>query len=235
MKKIISIGLILLLFSTKTSAYTEESELEQLASIVMDNQLDITSWQVVKKEEIKKNKLESVLETLTSKYAYNMEENKQIIKYTFNNNSEKEMDLYYEIIILKDNQEKGQLAVTIKGTTLDEKTLLNYKNVAKHIKDSYFTSFVKEYTCLITNNNDIIKSVDFLNVLERQLELKHTFSQTDTVEQSSHEKIIYSYTPLWNQKIQVDEKLINIQIVITRTKNEQINFLIGTPILINEY
>lgn len=235
MKKIILIGMILLLFSTKTTAYTEESELEQLASIVMDNKLDISSWQVVNKEKLTKNKLELMLETLKSKYTYNTEENKQIIKYSFRGNIEKEMNIFYEIIIPKNNQEKGQLVVTVKGTTLNEKTLLNYKNIINPIKDLYFTPFVKVYTCLNTNNNDIIKTVDFLSNLGQQLELIHTFSQTDKVEQSPHEKIIYGYTPLWNQKIQVDERLINIQIAIKRTDNEQFNFLIGTPILINEY
>src|SRR5699024_12270572 len=74
-----------------------------------------------------------------------------------------------------------------------------------------------------------------LNYISKELEIKHEQTQIDNHEKSALDKIIYGYTPLWSQKINIMNNPTNVQIAVTSNEKGMVNFTVGTPILINEY
>ena len=52
---------------------------------------------------------------------------------------------------------------------------------------------------------------------------------------NSVNKVIYGYTPLWENKIIINNKQKNLQVAIEMDGKGSTEYIIGTPILINEY
>src|SRR5699024_11268492 len=78
-----------------------------------------------------------------------------------------------------------------------------------------FTPSARIYTCLTTEFNGIINADYVLNYISKELEIKHEQTQIDNHEKSALDKIIYGYTPLWSQKINIMNNPTNVQIAVT--------------------
>lgn len=237
MKKIAFILILLLLIPTVVIAKdVETDEMDTLTSLVMANDLAIEQWKVTLKEKITKSKLEGIIDNMRKNYLVTTTEDEDAVKYLIRDpHKTGGIDVVYSAIIPKDAKFETEFTAVIKGNEWNESTLHTYKQKINFIMKHHFTNSAKRFACLTTEDDGIIKGEHFLYETMQHLDLKYVSTQTDNVKKSTNKKIIYGYTSLWQQKITVMEKPVNIQIAIKNTENGNSKITVGTPILINEY
>src|SRR5699024_10952069 len=106
MRKTAIIFILLLFIPTAAKAITEEinnDELSTLASLAMDQDLAIDTWQVTIKENMKLEQLQNVINKLKEKYKLSITEDENAVKYTVRNaHKSEEISVLYKAIIPKD-------------------------------------------------------------------------------------------------------------------------------------
>lgn len=236
MKKICMICIFLLFSSVKTAAITPEDDLERLATIVINSQLEIDMWQVTIKEKMPINKVGKIMKQLEETHTLTVENTKDFIKYTLHNNNIEIISEAVEIIIEHTNNvEYAHFNAIIEGSDWNNNILAIYQNRILSLNRHFFSEISRKYICLSTTNNAIIKGVDFIKQINDELDVIHKSTQLDTESYSTYEQIVYGYSPLLKETIQVEHKPMNLQIVTKQIKNNQTKLTIGTPILLNEY
>jgi len=236
MKKIIILGLMTALLSgSMTAEKLTQGEIEDLVHIMKMNELNIEEWEVTIKEKIKKDKKQALVNNIKENGNYTRKERENSVLYTFEDSHiySKSVETY-NVLIPKNKSDDIELIAEFKGYTWNEKLNTNYKKWLRKMND-IFTPPARIYTCLTTEFNGIINADNVLNYISKELEIKHEQTQIDKNEKSTLDKIIYGYTPLWSQKINIRNNPTNIQIAVKSSEKGMVKFTVGTPILINEY
>lgn len=232
------LGIILIIFLFISPEIQDEEiyELEDISAIITDNSLTTEEWTVTLKENISNKKVQKYLTKLKKDHLMELTEHKNVKKYVINSSDgTKEIDISYEIIIPHDQNHSPELVATIKGTQLSETVIEEYKSKLKYIRNQFFTKKSRLFTCLITLKDGMIASDDFSKKMSNKLDLKYVSTQKDMINEISYQETIYGYTTLWNNELLIENKPLNIQVVIQRHKNGKQKVIIGTPILIAEY
>lgn len=236
MKKIFGFMIcVFFLFTSIGAAQTvEEDELIQLATVIEENNLAIENWEVMFKRKSSKKYTLSLLEQLKNSYLVTVTEDENKLKYVVNEKEKNNaFSVQYNVLITKQSN-KSEIITVIKGSNWNRFIMEAYQSFVQ-TKNEMFTQTSQKYTCLETKDSGIIDVGLLLKNIKEQLNLSHIVTQTDTVEQSVHKNLLYGYTPLWDQKIWIDTKPMNVQIVEKAAGLNQSNLTIGTPILVNEY
>lgn len=227
---------MILIFISPEISDDEVYELEDIAKLAMDNYLHTEEWMVTIKEKISQEKIQSYVTELKKDHLVERTKHNNVIKYMINKKDEApHIKVSYEITIPKDQSFSPELVAIIKGSNLSEDTVAEYKSVLKSVRNHFFTKKSYQFTCLIASKNDMIASDDFSNKLSKNLDLKYISTQSDMINNVSYQETIYGYTTLWNNQLIIENKPLNIQVVIQKHTNEKQKVIIGTPILITEY
>ncbi|WP_174614926.1 YwmB family TATA-box binding protein [Virgibacillus ihumii] len=239
MKKIVLITLILLMAANNAVAVTVQSDpMTDLAGLVVDSNLKVSEWQVTLKETVSYIDAEEILDRFREKNSYLVsgEEDANTIKYSVRHVQKKHgISESYNVIIPKDRTFDAQFIAVIKGDVWNKSVRKKYVSRINRIEDNLFSGNSTKFACVQTSFNDKMNSVYVFSKIRQTLNLKHVKKQEDTVENSMVKKIIYGYTPLWNQKIDLGDRPLNFQMAVNKGENGDTELTIGTPILINEY
>jgi TATA-box binding len=239
MRKSIILCILLLFISNNmmtqpAEAYTDE--LTDMASFLVNNQVEIENWQTTWKESFSHQQAEALIKALSAKYDKTVTKHKKIIKISFKNSRiTGNIDVSYSVTLPRQKKLSAELVVVIQGSSWNHIIAQEYREIVNSSVDNYFSAKAKRFSCLATKENDIINGDYFLNMLINYFQVEQIQTQFDTVKKSVHKKMIYGYTPLWNQKISIDSVPMNFQIAVTDTGSDNPTYMIGTPILINEY
>ncbi|MFZ3578576.1 YwmB family TATA-box binding protein [Virgibacillus sp. DJP39] len=239
MKKIALIFIFFLLITTHVSAYNTNltnDEMIQLAGLTKKTGLEIDEWRVTIKENIPKEKLMEHVNTLKNSYLASYSEDKNVIKYSFGSVQKSDaVYVRYTVIIPKNEDFKAELVSVISGKNWNEEVKNEYIKLHKSIVLQYFTENSIKFSCMSTKSSDTMKSDYLVEFLKKKLKLQHITTQQDNVDRAMNKKVITGYTQLWNQKLNIMDKPMNVNIAITDTKNGKTKVTVGTPILIIEY
>lgn len=235
MKKL-AIIFIMFIFIYPEMPHEEIYELEDIVAIAKQNSLNTEEWIVTLKEKLSNKQVQKHLTTFQKEHLVKRTEDKNVIKYIINSDDKmNDIDVTYEITIPQDHNHSSELVATIKGTHLSTSIVDEYKSVLKYIRNQFFTKKSRLFTCLIASKNGKITSDDFSKKLSKNLDLEYISTQSDMINEVSYQETIYGYTKLWNNEFLIENKPLNIQVVIQRHKNEKQKVIIGTPILLTEY
>ncbi|MBY7144717.1 YwmB family TATA-box binding protein [Virgibacillus sp. NKC19-3] len=236
MRKMLFISLLFLCITSEVAAsHVQTDEMTELASIVTTSDGVVGNWEVTLKEKMDKTAIQDKLNELKNRYLVTVHEDEKSIKYSSGSVHKKSgISVTYNVIIPKDDMQHAELIAVMKGGHWDAFIKEQYQSIRDEMATKYFTKSAEVFACLTTDNGDIINDESFLIELTDHLNLQHRKTQNDTVENSTHEEIIYGYTPLWDQKITIGDTPMNVQIAVTEGNGEP-TYTIGTPILINEY
>ncbi|WP_373893963.1 YwmB family TATA-box binding protein [Virgibacillus sp. CBA3643] len=237
MKKLAFISLLFLCMTSEAVAgYVESDEMMELASVVSDSDASIGEWEVTLKEKMDTAEIQDRLIELKNRHLVTFNEDGNSIKYSSESvHKTSGVSVSYNVIIPKEEMQDAELIAVIKGANWNTSIEENYQSIRDTVTAKYFTNSAEVFACLTTDNDGIMKSERFLAELTERLNLQHIETQFDTVENSTHEKIIYGYTPLWDQKITIGDTPMNVQIAKLESENGGPTYTIGTPILISEY
>ena len=236
MKKIIVLALMTAILSgSMTGGKITQGEVEDLVHIMKNNNLKIDEWQVTIKEKVERDKKQDIINNIKENGNYTRKERKNSVLYTFEDSHiYSESVETYNVLISKNKSDDIEIIAEFKGYTWNEKRNTHYEQWLRKMND-IFTPSARIYTCLTTEFNGIINADYVLNDISKELEIKHEQTQIDNHEKSTLDKIIYGYTPLWSQKINIMNNPTNVQIAVTSNEKGMVKFTVGTPILINEY
>lgn len=236
MKKIIVLALITAILSgSMTGGKITQGEIEDLVHIMKNNNLKIDEWQITIKEKVERDKKQDIINNIKENGNYTRKERKNSVLYTFEDSHiYSESVETYNVLISKNKSDDIEIIAEFKGYTWNKKLNTNYEKWLRKMND-IFTPSARIYTCLTTEFNGIINADYVLNDISKELEIKHEQTQIDNHEKSTLDKIIYGYTPLWSQKINIMNNPTNVQIAVTSNEKGMVKFTVGTPILINEY
>ncbi|MGM8364791.1 YwmB family TATA-box binding protein [Virgibacillus sp. W0181] len=226
--------IFLLITSTGTAQPIERDELILIATFLMEHKQDIAEWEVIVKEKISNEKAHNLLKELKDSHLVTVTEDENVIKYVIGDTNKGEpFSVYYNVIIPK-QRDHAEIVAVINGDYWDHTVLEKYRSYMQ-TNIAVFTQSSQLFTCLKTTDSGIMDISVLLDSLQNNFNLLHMSTQTDTVENSTHKKLIYGYTPLWETKIPIKNSPVNIQIVEKGAGPDQSNLTIGTPILVNEY
>ncbi|HLS09925.1 YwmB family TATA-box binding protein [Lentibacillus sp.] len=238
MRKLALIISVFLLITMNTAAFAKQTdELTDLASLVTGSDLPVDSWQVTIKEKMNKDAIRRILEKMKHKNGYKVTgtEDEKSVKY-FIERIQKDglFSETYHVVIPKDPMYQAELAIVLKGKDWNDSIAIAYINRVDAIKSTYFTNKSTKFACLTTTIDAKIESVYFFDQMKSDLQLTNIRKQTDNVTNTSVKKIVYGYTPLWEQEIKMKQPM-NLQMVVQNSTQNSKRLTIGTPILINEY
>lgn len=216
--------------------YSYNDELMDIASFVEDIDLGIAEWQVTMKEQFSQQKADALLEQLHDEFHVTSETDEQRTQYSVAYELENgKMEIGLHLIYPKNKAYKAELIGVIKGTNWHKKIEEVYVQQAQDMYTTYFTKSSRRFACLTTQDNAIIGNDYFFEKLIEKLDIVQMKTQTDSIKDGLVKKNIYGYTPLWGQLIMTSNEKVNVQIVAKENDSGEVNFVIGTPILINEY
>ncbi|OZU88435.1 hypothetical protein CIL03_12370 [Virgibacillus indicus] len=237
MKKFLLISLMLLAINTDTpSMDMEVSELSDIAGYITSKKMTVDSWQVTVKEQVDRKKLERVIKDLEQEYSLTVSEDENSLKYSFHNTHKRESIVeYYNVIIPKNERQNSELVGVLKGGSWDSSVKDSYQLRLEKMIEKLFTKSANKFACLTTGEDGIMGSDYFIRDFVKSFNVQQIDTQFDTVKNSMHKKLIYGYIPLWNNKITIVDKPVNLQIAVIESETGDPIYTIGTPILINEY
>lgn len=215
---------------------SSQDEMTELADLTLTAGLTIDQWKVTYKENMEVDKLKYFIKQWKNSYLDSYSEDESVIKYSFRDVQKKSGIVEsYIVIIPKNSNYKPELIVVISGQKWNKNIEIEYKQLQKTIFQQYFTKDAVKFTCLSTASSDTMNSVYLVELFKEKLELQYMTTQIDNVEESMNKKMIYGYTHLWKQKLNILGKPVNVNIAITNTENKETKVTVGTPILITEY
>lgn len=233
------IGLILF-YSTMITGVAPESDNDPLLTfteIADEHQLSLTNWEVSLKETQIVDDVQTYVNTLRKTYKLTRNQDENSIRYLIEDKfaTKESITVQYSIIISKQSPNEIVIVAVIKGDSWSAEIKQNYLTLKENIIKDIFTSKVREFTCIEMIENDTIENRVVIEPFLSSLKLENVNKQYDNVQKTGLKKIIYGYTPLWDEKFILKGEPLNLQIAIIELKNGKKSYKIGTPILINEY
>ncbi|QGS69605.1 hypothetical protein CV093_18920 [Oceanobacillus sp. 143] len=112
-----------------------------------------------------------------------------------------------------------------------------YQETIESLNRNYFSGRESIFSWLKINQDDIIEDGTLEDGIINYFNLQEVETQFDNIENKKNviKKFIYGYTPLWDNKIMINNTAQNMQIAITEDEKGNTDYIIGTPILIHEY
>ncbi|WP_067728543.1 YwmB family TATA-box binding protein [Oceanobacillus damuensis] len=233
-----AILLIMMVFITaKPMAYgMERDEMVDLANFTLKNSVPIESWQVTLKENLTRKKAEETVNNLKDSSLVTVSEDENVIKYQVRDvHKQVGLDVSYSVVIPKNEAFKPEMNAVIEGTQWNDEIEEEYLSIKRSMEKKIFTKSLKLFACLTTEPGGIIDSDVFVKRITKYFNVEHFATQTDTIENSMHEKIIYGYTDLWKQDFIIQGTQMNLQIAVVQVDETNVKYTVGTPILIHEY
>jgi TATA-box binding len=237
MKRIVLISLMVLLFTnTVTAKERQTNELIEMASFVMENKLEVNSWEVTVKEHMNLSKLEEIVRDLRSSYSVTIEENKNSKIYLVRDTHKSgNINVEYSAVFPKNKQYQPEFIVSIQSDSWNQSIKSTYLETLHSLTSKFFTEDVKIFSCMSTKASAIIEKEIIVENFTEKLKIRHKNTQKDTINSTQNLEIIYGYTSLWGNKITIQDKPVNVQLVTKHIGSGDVQYIIGTPILINEY
>lgn len=226
--------IILSVAMTGASPYKEIDPLIKFTEIVKEEQLEITRWEVMIKETMQIKNREGYVNKFRNHQLVTMTEDENSINYVFEERK-KDMKIQYNLVLPLHSDEQADLVTVITGNEWNEVVRENYTKIVAELKKEWFTSKARIFTCIEFIEGGTIESRMVIESFLSSLELVHMKAQNDNVQSSRLKNIIYGYTPLWKESYNLEGIPLNLQIAITELETGDLKYMIGTPILINEY
>lgn len=219
-----------------TPAHTEIDPLHTLTEITTTNQLPLTGWEVTLKETIHTTDFEQIVNDKKNSYFVSRTEDENSIIFNFVSADKPALiTTQKRMIIAKENPGQVELIAVLKGDSWNESVQQEYDETRKNLLNKLFHTNVKSFTCIEVIEDDTIGSRAIMENLTESLQLVHIEEQYDSYEMSKLKKLIYGYTPLWNDKFILEGIPYNVQIATAEKEPGELVYTIGTPILITEY
>ncbi|RDW22255.1 hypothetical protein CWR48_00680 [Oceanobacillus arenosus] len=238
MWKILFIVLILL-FPINTMAKSPATdELVDIAEFAKNNRLTIEEWQVIIKEQLEENTAINIVDNLKNSYKVTMSEDENIIQYqTEATQIEDAFTITYRVLLPKNNLGHPELIVILDGYFWDEFVMELYQAKIDSLNKSYFSEKERTFSWLKVKQDDIIVNNTLIDEIIDYFDLQEVETQLDLTNNTKGviKKFIYGYTPLWDNKITINNIANNIQVASTEDEKGNTEYIIGTPILIHEY
>lgn len=237
MRRALVICLIVLFYANTALAFEKKQyELVDIAEFMLENNLAIKDWQVTLKEYLDVQTLEALVQELSSSHSITEQENENSIIYLATNTHKKrDVNVNYSVIFPKDKRFKSELVITINGTEWNEDIESSYMQLLSILTKKHFTDDIKIFSCMTTMADDIMENGYITDFFIEKFNLQHKKVQYDTIKSTKNAKYIYGYTSFWGQEITIQDTPVNVQIVTEILGNGDVQYTIGTPILINEY
>lgn len=215
---------------------TESIELPLLADIMIDSKLEIDSWEVIIKEHQGHKQLKKLIEELSISHTVVKKENENSIIYSVKDTHKKSnLIVSYNAVIPKDRQYKPELVVTIKGDSWEGDIQSSFLNIYFDVRSEYFTKEAKIFSCMSSRPSAIINDDYIVESFTEKLKIRYLTTEKDNLKSTRNIENTYGYTALWSRNITIQDKPVNVQIVMKDIGNGDVQYMIGTPILINEY
>ncbi|MFS0673149.1 YwmB family TATA-box binding protein [Ornithinibacillus sp. 179-J 7C1 HS] len=237
MKRALAICLMILcITNTALAKQLHQNELVDIANFMLQNDLKIDGWEVTMKEYIETNELQEIVKGLSTSHTVTRQENKNSIIYLVKDTHKKgTINVKYNVIFPKDKRYKSELVVVINGNSWTPDVEATYNKLVSSYTGKYFSKNVKIFSCMTTRADAIIEKDDIVDNFTKNFKLHYKKTQYDTLKSTKNVEYIYGYTSLWGQKIAIQDKPVNVQFVTKTLASGDVQFTIGTPILINEY
>src|SRR5699024_615298 len=211
-------------------------QLEDIAEIVLNNDLKNEELEVTTKEKVDQEQGKDIINKLKKSFSLTKKENQNSIIYSFTNGQiTSEIVERYNVIIPKKHNNEVEVIAVLKGDTWNSDVKTNYNQSYNWMITELFTDISLSYTCLTTAFNGII-DYNYVSCYIREiLNVQNFKTQIDKNENSMLDTVVYGYTPLWSQKVTVKDIPMNLQMATIKDEIGAVKFILGTPILINEY
>ncbi|WP_100009903.1 YwmB family TATA-box binding protein [Lentibacillus sediminis] len=229
--------LLLLLLTTKAAAVVPYSdEMTDLAAIVQAQDLRVENWEVMIREDLAREEAKQVIADLKNSHKVTTDKNENRVKYSFVSRQKTDgITEQFNVVIPRDEQHSARFIGVLKGTYWSEQVKASYLKKAPGMKAEFFSESTQKFTWLKAKNSGIINNDYFLQNVTEILGVQHVLTQHENNANSVHEKIVYGYTPLWKEKISLNNTPMNLQIAVKEDAKGNPAYIIGTPILIHEY
>jgi hypothetical protein len=237
MRRVLALCLVILFFTnTVIAKESDTNELIDIAAMILENNLQIQDWEVTMKEHRDAAHLKEMVQELSNSYSVTKHENENSIIYSVKDTHKKgTITVNYNVIFPKDNRYQSELVITINGSSWGEDVESTYVNLMSLLNGKYFTDNVRIFSCMSTRASAIIENDNIVENFTEKLKLRHKKTQNDKLKSTRNVEYIYGYTSKWGQKITIQDKPVNVQIVSQTLASGDVQYTIGTPILINEY
>lgn len=227
----------MILFSGSSETQTPSEELITIISALEENNVEADEWSVLYKDKITNKQMKNLIKNAKKEDTFSSTKQKRSTSYSWIlQDDDNPMTINYTIVQQLSKNGPISLIVELSGSAWNGQIEQKYEEKIKTLEKEIFTKNVNKFTCIMAKKDDIIEHVDFLNKLKNNFQIKDFSTQTDKIKENVHNKIVYGYTPLWKESINIMGQQTNLQLVINqREKAEETKIIIGTPILINEY
>lgn len=228
--------LLIILPSASAAQINQTDEMTDLAEAFVTNDLSISSWTVTMKDQMNQEKAEHIIDQLSNQYTVEKTTDDGSEKYHVHDASSSDgIDIQYAVVVPDSAHYKSEVDVTINGGKWNESIKNAYIKHKDSLEESIFNGNTETFACISSKNHDTIDNVRFVNRMQETLQAKTVMEQTDNVEDSMIEEITYGDSSLWENQMTIDEKPVNLQLVVKKMSNDGYQLTAGTPILINEY
>lgn len=214
------------------------NDLNTLVENTKQEDLLLEEWEVVFLENLDTTSFEEIKLSLQDNHFVKKDENADVRKYIFEPKN-KENDVTYQLILVDPVHSQGnkQLQLVLSGTSWDEDVKKQFEYMTNKLQRLYKLLLNSNYTCIKLVDSDIMNDGFSVNNLLENMQLLHKQEQQDNIEESSYEQIVYGFSPLLSNNLEIGTEIdkINFQLTIRETTNNKKQVIIGTPVILNEY
>src|SRR5699024_6899883 len=125
-------------------------QLEDIAEIVLNNDLKIEEWEVTTKEKVDQDQGKDIINKLKKSFSLTKKENQNSIIYSFTNGQiTSEIVERYNVIIPKKNNNEVEVIAVLKGDTWNSDVKTKYNQRYNLMITELFTYLSRSYNCVI--------------------------------------------------------------------------------------
>lgn len=233
----IAIILCIIFFVKPVDASSYENEqLKDLLELGEEMDLTLSSWTVTHKETLPINQSAKAEKIMLEQENILVKEQSDATIYEFNENIfNPNFKISYKVISPKNPYSSSTLIVTIVSDEKNKQDIMTYSKVLNRKIVKLFSNKANKYACITFKSNDIMKKINFKNIIAETLSLHHIEQYKDTLRKDINVTEIYGYNKNWREYMMVHNKRLNLHAVIIEKPSDQIEIVIGTPIIIHEY
>lgn len=233
MRKVFGIILSMIMMLQVNIGNKNEQDIDVLIDTMDELDIEVASWEVTHIVNISTYEIESLLSYLESDYLIVKEVTDETTIYTAQ--PRQQIDTITEDIRIVDYASNSTFQMTLSADVWNDHVRKYYKMLTKDLQSHMKLQNMQTYTCIRTGYSDTINKDLFNEYILDELKIEYKSEQADTIQNSTYEKEIIGYTPLFQHEINVNNIAVNMQMMIKNTKNNKKQLIIGTPIILNEY